>query len=248
MNRLLLSLIILCGCQASTAPVELPPITGTAARQYHVAGAPSIVRHSHPDSSVLFVRVTTRDSMPHRTWTPTRLRIESNLGHNSEIILVPFACLDPSERSGSFPLNFTWEACHWIGLDTDRVLSSADVERIQEIVNGRLTETYEFRTLPGASYRFEVPIGRDATAEAASRVSSLPNVVRAFRDSREPSCVTSDRLPPPTCPPWTLDARLPFTFDPQAAATAVLTSHGGWIRATYTDAADVPHTAEFQVP
>lgn len=242
-----------CACDSVTGPEEVPP-EGTP-RQFFLVEDPEIFLAERPNSSPpetqLAFRVTVPDSTAHSGWWPTRLLVETDRGYREELLLSPFACLEPSERFDEFPLNFEWLACNEIGINSTAVLSSEQIRQVEEMIDGWLDIHGEFQTQSGAWYFFFTgQVGRPAIREAIRRVEALDFIEgEVYHPTREPPCVTSDIVPPPPCPPWYLYTRRAFTLS-EAAGDSIPVSDGGWIRATYTqpDGSKRVTTATFPPP
>ncbi len=239
------------GCKGSE-PLQFRPIEGTEPRQFDPVGAPEIRHHPDPDSLVLIASVTVADSIPHIQWTATRVRLQSDLGLDTLLTAVPFACLQPEAGSPTFPFNFRWLACNRVGVELDAA-SSARVAVLEQAMTGRLMETHPFQARGGALLVFEVPIGRDATAEAVRRARGFDYVRDAYRISLDPECVRSDVVPRPPCPPWSFVLRIPYAYvgtSPQGqdGGLVVPVRPGGWIRLDYRDPDGATHRAQYTVP
>jgi hypothetical protein len=234
----------------SCAPTTDPgwrPLEGTPPRQFVISADPSIRRHPDPDSSYLIIAVTARDSTPHAEWRPSQFRLTTDRGFDSTMLLVPFTCLEPNDSGMPYPFSFGWLACDLVGVQTSRLLSSDDVLYMERTLSGRLVYSRAFTGMPGAVYWFRVPVGVESTAEAVRRASTLDGVTSAFRINQDPECVRSDVVPPPPCPPWTLEAVLPFSYA-SSPRDSIPVRSGGWVRVSYTDQQGTTWSSEYQVP
>lgn len=234
-------------CSDGTDPTDLPPIVGNAPEQLAVTGAPTIARYPHPDTAIYFVTIPTVDSAAHRTWRPTRLALSSDRMPPVDYIAVPFACLLPKSNGSAFPFNFEWRTCNHILVQTTSLLDARQLRDMSDALSGRVAWVRLATSSPGAFYMFQVPVGREAVAEAARRALLFSVVVLADGLSNDPECVRSDAVPPPPCPPWHLVARVPYTYGTAVGDTLPVSS-GGWIRAQYIDATGTMHQQEVAVP
>lgn len=243
------SAILACNaaCQSATDSVDLVPIQGTSPVQLRIDQDPQITRHPDLDSALLIVSVTGPDSSPHREWRPTAIRVSSDRGYDREFLAVPFACIDPNDSGLPFPFNFTWRSCNHVGVESRILLATHQLQQLENVMSGKLVATFVFRTIPGASYTFEVPPGSLATTEAARRAKLFDFVSTAHRVSRDPLCVRSDIVPPPPCPPWFLLVLVPFSYS-SATTDSIPVRSGGWVRATYVDADGTQRMSEYMVP
>lgn len=236
-----------CACGLPTDVSNLPPIQGTEPLQLRITHGPEIARHPDPDSALLMVSVTGPDSTPHRKWQPTRIRVSSDRGYDRELLAVPFTCIDLNDSGLPFPYNFTWRSCNHIVVEAPAVLSSQQLDQLAAATTGELVNTHILRTISGASYIFQVPVGRAATIEAARRARLFGFVSSADRLSRDPVCVRSDVLPPPPCPPWFLVVVIPFSYSSMSLDSVPVRS-GGWVKATYRDTEGMERVVVYSVP
>jgi len=242
--RVVSTILCVASCNLSTEAQPQRPIEGSAPRQLVPVAGPEVLR-LYPDSAFLLFAVTAPDSTFHVNWWPTSLLVETDRGFRETIPLPPHRCLIPTAGGQPFPFGFTWWACDGVGLNSLTVLSAARIDQFASLVNGRLLRAIEFSTRPGGQYRFQVPVGLSATAEAGRRLAAEPEVLEAFRLNNEPLCVISDVVPPPPCEPWWLQTRRFFTFGP-AGGDTIPVSPGGWVRVTYMQSDAVSRTAEYR--
>lgn len=230
-------------CSSPAEPDSPPPPEGTV-RQFRIIGDPLIfIPDGYPDQ-LMFV-VNAMDSTPHRNWWPTKIMIETDRGFQKESELAPFACIEPSERGPTFPLNFKWWSCNRIYIYNHSALTADQIAEINTMIGGRLVYHYEFKNMPGAQYLFAVATGRSAINKALKQLATLSYIDIAHHGENEPRCVLSDELPPPPCPPWYLFDRLPFTFS-DTPGSSLPVSPQGWVRATYTQPNGERRSATFR--
>lgn len=214
-----------------------------------LTAGPEIRLDTLPDSSVyLLFLLTAPDSTFAINWWPTQLLVEADRGYQGTLLLTPSACLLPESAGTGFPFTFTWWTCDIVGINTSVILSPNQLQQMEQAVSGQKLHMREFKTMPGALYDFRVPAGLTATAEAVRRLARFPGVSDAFRENAEPRCYISDIIPPPPCDPWWLYTRLPFTFSEVARGDSLPVTHGGWVRATYTQSDGTVLTMTFQFP
>ncbi len=236
-------------CSDSTAPVT-DPLPGNEPRQLVITDGPAVgVDYGEifaPDTALVF-SVTAQDSTPHVEAFPTRLLVETDRNYQSEVLLVPHACLEPTNSGLDFPFNFAWLACDEVGINTNRVLSADEISEVERRVEGKLSLQRQFRTMAGGTYIFKTPVGSHAIAVALRRVEKLPYVDQAYRPPHSPPCVISDIVPPPPCPAWLLGRKMKFSHT-DAPPDALPVSANGWIRVTYTQSNGVVKSTEFHFP
>ena len=224
------------------------PIIGTPPEQLITTSEPEVFVDTTSDGHVyLLFRVTAPDSTFQLAWRPTNISIETDRGYQASVLLHPSACLEPAENGESFPFDFTWWSCNTVGINTNTVLTSARVAEIEDLVSASAVTTFVFKTMPGAQYLFEVPVGREATAEAVHRLTGLPEVTEAYPVDNDPVCVSSDIVPPPPCDPWWLIALKPFTYGP-TPGDSVPVSHAGWVHVVYTQPDGVQRVSTYTFP
>lgn len=236
-------------CNGSIAAIA-EPLQGNEPRQLVLSDGP-VVRLDYgevfaPDTAVVF-SVTAQDSTPHLEAFPTRLLVETDRNYRSEVLLVPYACLEPTNSGLDFPFNFDWLACDEVGINTNKVLSLAEIGEVERRVEGKLSLQRPFRTMPGGTYIFKTLVGPDAVATALRRIAGLRYVDQAYRPPHTPRCVLSDIVPPPPCPPWLLIRKMKFSHT-DAPAGVLPVSVDGWIRITYTQSNGVVKSTQFHFP
>jgi hypothetical protein len=233
----------LAACGQLADPQDNTPPEGTP-RQFMLVQDPEVTFPTlpllRPDSDVVVFILTVADSTPHRGWWPTRLQVESDRGFSAELLVAPNTCLD-SITTGpraalEWPLNFDWWGCDRIGVVNTTLLTMSQVRQMEDRMQGRLMWLYPFKTMPGGQYEFRVSVGRSAIEQAMTATEALPFIQgEVYHPTKEPLCVISDDVPPPPCPPWLMARHEYFTFS-DTPGDSIPVSHGGWIRATYTQA------------
>ena len=222
-----------CGMLLPDAYDQPSAITGNPPRQVLIKGTPEVRRHPDPDSMVFYVEVVARDSTPHLQWTPATALVETDRGYKEEALLVPYACLRPSDLGMGYPFNYEWMTCNRVGINNNSILSPGQIREIEEAVDGTLVAQFNFRSRPGAAYQFRVPVGQAQVAEAIRRVDQLPYTDETYHVPNAPICVLADVVPPPPCPPWLLAKKYHYTTG-AASGDTLPVSPNGWIRVTYT--------------
>jgi hypothetical protein len=245
-NYLAVGFAVAClcvGCDSEPGPQGIP---GNAPMQQPLAGLLMVEHHPFPDSAFLIVTVPVPDSTAHVKWTPAVVTITTSAGYQNDFEVVPFACLKP-KAAGSFPFDFEWLTCNQVAVSTSALLSAGEISELEADVDGRVFWSRARTAEPGADYLLFVPVGEQATAEAARRARLHARVTSAGVPSNDPRCVRSDEIPAPPCPTWVLHVQVPYASGAGSKDTVPVVA-GGWVRARYVDDHGVPHTAEYQVP
>lgn len=229
-------------CTAGTEP-DAPEIQPAAAVQRfaRAGGLLLSLEHASPDT-LLAVEVRTVDSAAHVEWSPARVTLEAG-GTPMQLLLEPNVCIVPREALDSlgFPFTFEWLHCSQVAVTTHRVLDHPDIEAAETAVNGTLVRHRAFRARDGGFYAFSVPVGRAQTATAVDRLAAFPFIEQASRMGPSLSCLAVDVVPPPPCPPWSLEAAV--TLSGSHAQRS-----GDTVRATYLQPDSTVLTALLVVP
>jgi len=252
----------LLACDASTAPSSQPPILEAPdieTRQFQIVSGPSIARvtppyqnaATPPDTAGLRFQVQVADSTAAVHGWVSSILVETDRGYRARIPLVPPSCLVRRAAAGSetiaFPMNFEWRECERIGVRTSVLLDASRVQTMLAALGGnaRVVTTYALQTMPGAYYFVRVTPALDAADRARPKLQSFPEVSSVDALDALPACVYRDVEPRPPCPPWTLEGHRFYSFG-AAGGDTIPVSHGGWVRATYTQADGTMRTAEYR--
>lgn len=189
-------------CDSGTEPAN-GQLVGSPPLQVEVLAPPRVeVLEDRNGELVFVVSVTAIDSLLHASWRPTRIEMEIADTTDVSELLVPSACIVPSDRAPTFPLNFDWYECDVVFAHTERTLTAGAVQDLESAIDGRIVFSEPLSGSQGHFYRFRIPVGRAAVDEAIAVLRGHGAVIAAGRTSAEPTCVLSDEIPPPPCPPW----------------------------------------------
>ena len=205
------------------------------------------------DSPELVFVVTAPDSTAQLNWWSTSLLVETDREYREEIVLRPYRCIVPNGQPEPYPLNYDWLACGQIGINNKALLTPEQVAEVERVAGGRLALVQELQYgeyAGGAQYFFETyAVGRPTLTRAIEQVRGLDFVRgEVYHPTAWPTCVLSDMIPPPPCPPWELSWALPMDYGDGEAGGEIPVRAGGWVRATYTEADGTVRTTTFTVP
>jgi hypothetical protein len=247
--------LFLSACQAATGLEDLNHIEHASPIQVVPVSDPSFA--AVPGSTMVFAKLLVADSALHVQWRPSRLIVESSTAYRDTVMMAPYTCLrlDSLNPGLPFPANFEWRDCDRVVWLTLVPLSDNRLLQIGDLISGTVHERSVFANpLPEpflgvrAKYTFLIPVGQEATAEALRRLAAQAESFGADRGLSTPTCVISDALPPPPCPPWHLQARLRYSFSTTPGRDSIPVQPGGWIRVTYPGADGSMRSATYSIP
>lgn len=224
------------------------PLVGAPPLQVKIVAGPTILVDPSPNESRLIVTLSAVDSLAHRSWRPTRVVLQVDQGVLRELLVPPYACINPRGGGGSFPHNFSWWSCNSVLVTTVHVLTEPERAAMSTQVGAPIVETRIFSSLGLAQYTLRIPTGRTASTIAQRRASALAFAQRADIPDFVPICVGSDQIPPPPCPPWFLTVAVPFALESSGSGDSLSLHHGSRVRVTYVDALGKVYVAELNIP
>src|SRR5438046_2596205 len=98
-KRSCVAILALTACRSTIDAPESLQIEGMTPVQFDLTRDPVVSRHPVQDSNLIIVSLDVADSVPHRAWEPTVVRLSTDRGSEFDALAIPYACLVPGDST-----------------------------------------------------------------------------------------------------------------------------------------------------